>query len=341
MFVEWKKRRLGPKNDRSDPECVHNGHGRWLWTAHVMEPYAAPSGPRNRTILWPAPDLRSCCMADPVVRVRWWNATADALLAAKGIEDAVWSELAKRVPLPTEEEEAIFMKWPREPPWRDQRRVDRAAAHRARVLREVRRVVAAQARPAEKDWEDAVGAWQKADDEYALHRWEEYAHHEREGIDCAGKAIAKARERQRLAAADEDVAAWLDAVHEHVRRLDERRTRHEEEQRRWRAEVGRRTHRATDDERHRQAAAEVRRGTSSAAPSVIDRMRNGSLKDWADLLGVTPFCSRDELRRAHRDAIRRHHPDRGGDDEMMKAVNIAKELLDAELAFAWAVAGSN
>ena len=114
MFVAWRMTRLEPENDRSDPECVHQGHGRSLLTAHVMEKYVAPSGPRSRTVIR-SPGLRSCCMHDPVVRVRWWNETADALLAQDGLDvDASAAELAKRVPMPTSDEELVNIFWPRE-----------------------------------------------------------------------------------------------------------------------------------------------------------------------------------------------------------------------------------
>jgi curved DNA-binding protein CbpA len=64
-------------------------------------------------------------------------------------------------------------------------------------------------------------------------------------------------------------------------------------------------------------------------------MNNGSPKDWAVLLGVTLACSREALKRAHHDAALRHHPDRGGDSEVMKAANIAKARLEEVLEPLW------
>jgi hypothetical protein len=247
MFVEWKKARIGPRNDRHDPECVHTGEGRWTWTPIVMEAYAAPSGPRRRTILRSGPELRSCCMADPVVRVRWWNATADALLAARGLDvDSVVTELAKQVPLPTEVEEAIFLKWPHNAPWRERRRIDHAASQRARVASEVCREVAAEVRPPEMDWKEAVSAWHEADIADDAHWWEAYVLHEKEGIEWAAKAIGKVRQRERFTAKVADVASWLDAYHDHACRLDERQEQRGHDE-------ARRREREADDERRRAA----------------------------------------------------------------------------------------
>lgn len=341
MFVEWKKVRLGARNDRKDVECVHSGEGRWTWTPLVMETYAAPSGSRRRTVLRPGPELRSCCMDDPIVRVRWWNAVADVLLAARGTDvDAVVSELAKRVPLPTQDEEITFTMWPHEAPWRERRRIDHAAAHRERLARDVRCEVAAELRPVEKDWRDAVSEWQRADVAYEEKWWGPYVLHERKGIEWVGKAIAKARQRARFTTMGADVAPWLDALHEHVRRLDMRQSQREAEESRRRAEDGRRRQREFDEQRRR--AEEARRRTSQSpgvrtpSRSVVDRMHDGFVTDWAALLGLNFPCTRDALKRAHRDSALRHHPDRGGDPEMMKAVNVAKERLEAELTLYWA-----
>lgn len=70
-------------------------------------------------------------------------------------------------------------------------------------------------------------------------------------------------------------------------------------------------------------------------------MNKGSPKDRAALFGLTYPCTREELKRAHREASLRHHPDRSGDPEMMKAVNIAKDLLEAELTWYWAICCAN
>lgn len=336
MFVEWKKMRLGAWNDRKDPECVHNGEGRWTWTPLVMESYAAPSGPRRRTVLRPGPELRSCCMDDPVVRVRWWNAIADALLAADGIDrNAVVSELIKRVPLPTQEEEALVMQWPHDAPWRQQRRIDVAAAHRRRVAREVLRLVLDELHHGPSDWENALTAWDKAETAYARGSWTTYEDLEMEGLDLAGRAIAKVRGHSPQA----EVGVWLDAFNEHVRRLVERRARREEDEARRRRTEEERRCRADADEAQRRAHR--RSGASTEPRSAVDRINDGFVTDWAALLGVTFPCTHEALKRAHRDAALRHHPDLGGDPEMMKAVNIAKTRLEAELTRYWATCSAN
>lgn len=44
------------------------------------------------------------------------------------------------------------------------------------------------------------------------------------------------------------------------------------------------------------------------------------------LLSITYPCSADDIRAAYRKQARRHHPDLGGDEEMMKSINQAYEL---------------
>jgi DnaJ-class molecular chaperone len=45
------------------------------------------------------------------------------------------------------------------------------------------------------------------------------------------------------------------------------------------------------------------------------------------LLGVSPSSSWDEIERAYRKKAKIHHPDLGGDEDAMKALNEAYELL--------------
>ncbi len=45
------------------------------------------------------------------------------------------------------------------------------------------------------------------------------------------------------------------------------------------------------------------------------------------LLGISPGASWEEIERAYRNKAKIHHPDRGGDEDAMKALNEAYELL--------------
>lgn len=326
LSVAWKKVRLAARNDRKDVECLHNGEGRWLWTPLVMEAYAAPSGPRRRTVV-EGPGLRSCCMRDPIARVRWWNLAADLLQAASGFDaDAVVAELTNRVPLPTLDEELMFAKWPHDAPWQARRRIDHAAAERENFARDVRCEVVSELRPAEMDWREAVSAWQQAEAARDEQSWAVSVAFENEGIQWIERAIAKARHHERSTAAAE-IPSWLDARDEHVRRREEMRSR-------FRAEEKRRRQREADEQR-RRAADEARQRAERR--SVVDRVSEGFVTDWAAFLGVEFPCTHEALKRAHRDAALRHHPDRGGDPEMMKAANIAKAQLEAALTSYWTI----
>ena len=44
--------------------------------------------------------------------------------------------------------------------------------------------------------------------------------------------------------------------------------------------------------------------------------------DYA-LLGLTPECSDETARYSYKAAMKRHHPDKGGDPELAKAINLA------------------
>jgi len=44
------------------------------------------------------------------------------------------------------------------------------------------------------------------------------------------------------------------------------------------------------------------------------------------LLSITYPCTADDIKAAYRKQARRHHPDLGGDEEMMKSINQAYEL---------------
>lgn len=53
---------------------------------------------------------------------------------------------------------------------------------------------------------------------------------------------------------------------------------------------------------------------------------------WWDVLGVAQTASIEEVEAAHRQAARKHHPDRGGDPTAMAAINAARDAARAALA---------
>lgn len=53
-----------------------------------------------------------------------------------------------------------------------------------------------------------------------------------------------------------------------------------------------------------------------------------SNKELYDLLEIEPSASPEEIRKAFRNVSKKHHPDRGGDEETFKKINSAYEILN-------------
>ena len=51
------------------------------------------------------------------------------------------------------------------------------------------------------------------------------------------------------------------------------------------------------------------------------------LKNPYQILGVSSNASLDEIKAAYRDLVKRHHPDAGGDQKTINALNAAWEVL--------------
>lgn len=52
------------------------------------------------------------------------------------------------------------------------------------------------------------------------------------------------------------------------------------------------------------------------------------IDDYYEILGVTPDCSQEDIKKAFRSAAMKHHPDRGGDQDRFKEINNAYETLN-------------
>lgn len=64
------------------------------------------------------------------------------------------------------------------------------------------------------------------------------------------------------------------------------------------------------------------KGMVNAAFSGFAQLSDGSTT-WHDVLGVRPNASSEEVKRAYRNSVKKHHPDRGGDPEQFAAVKSA------------------
>src|SRR5690349_12258015 len=63
---------------------------------------------------------------------------------------------------------------------------------------------------------------------------------------------------------------------------------------------------------------------------------DGRQKDYYSVLGARDTATREEIERCYKRLAQQHHPDRGGDEEQMKALNEAWRVLgdaDARRAY--------
>lgn len=51
------------------------------------------------------------------------------------------------------------------------------------------------------------------------------------------------------------------------------------------------------------------------------------LPDYYAILGISKTASEEEIKKAYRDLCKTHHPDKGGDPEKMKEINISYDIL--------------
>ncbi|MBI2423154.1 MAG: J domain-containing protein [Candidatus Hydrogenedentes bacterium] len=67
--------------------------------------------------------------------------------------------------------------------------------------------------------------------------------------------------------------------------------------------------------------AEPAQRSAAAAPSRTD------VEMCFRLLGLSPSASWEEVEKAYKQKAKRHHPDHGGDDDMMRTLNEAYSIL--------------
>ena len=75
----------------------------------------------------------------------------------------------------------------------------------------------------------------------------------------------------------------------------------------------------------------MRRNTQSQGPSHTQNPPGSSLADARDILGVNANASEDDIRKAHRDLMKKIHPDAGGSPALARQVQEARDTLLAAL----------
>jgi DnaJ-class molecular chaperone len=67
---------------------------------------------------------------------------------------------------------------------------------------------------------------------------------------------------------------------------------------------------------------------SAERPFEANRQRTMTRAEALRVLGLREGASREAIRRAHRDLIKKVHPDHGGSDVLAQQVNEAKRVLE-------------
>jgi len=67
--------------------------------------------------------------------------------------------------------------------------------------------------------------------------------------------------------------------------------------------------------------------TNSQGSSSLQTKPELSRQDAAEILGVDPNASDDDIKAAHKRLMQKLHPDRGGSDALAKQINLAKDVL--------------
>lgn len=78
-----------------------------------------------------------------------------------------------------------------------------------------------------------------------------------------------------------------------------------------------------EDVRHALSLTEVRRTMSA-----WENEKESSILAY-EVLGLTPRATWDEVRKAYRELVAQHHPDRGGDEVLFRAIQKAYKLVEA------------
>lgn len=69
------------------------------------------------------------------------------------------------------------------------------------------------------------------------------------------------------------------------------------------------------------------RGDTTPEPDTSRNTGGNNLDMCYRLLGISPTAPWDEIERAYRAKAKKHHPDHGGDEDAMRALNEAYALL--------------
>lgn len=75
------------------------------------------------------------------------------------------------------------------------------------------------------------------------------------------------------------------------------------------------------------ALREIRTGKPAAETAARHAATPGNLDISFRLLGLSPSATLEEIERAYRNKAKVHHPDLGGDDDTMRALNEAYNLI--------------
>ena len=300
--MKWTKRKIkstqpeAQGDDRLPHQCPHEtAESRFALIPRLMRA-RREDGTSHLELISVFDGIRSCCIADVMVRPAWWNHLGRNVISLmesgklelpadmewKDMVDSVIDMVQGTVPFPTREEWQAFRAYETELRRRVSERLEAEKQAWLAQERERKRLEEEQ----RKKWEERR---MRLEEEW---KREEEVRRKKEFLDQQARIALEAAERHRA----EEEERIRNERKERVRQLKE------------------------ESARFRESIRDFAK--AHGLPFVVDPQ---DIEVHLRVLGLTWPCTKEEVAKAHRRLAFAHHPDRGGDAEKFKEIQFAYE----------------